>query len=160
MPHLKTIGFSVLLVVACMASLLTAFRLLALSVFDSPDTHIRNVATNPIEANALKLSFLLPDELTNVYYFSSNGFRCDNYLHGTLEGKGVEDYQASIAKRSTALADHADSWYDLFDSAPKPIREWWPTGDLNRLRIYELRHSDYVMIDRDAGKIYVVQFGD
>jgi len=125
--------------------------------FDSPDVHVRKAAQIPEEARHMKGEFRLPDDLTDVYYFSPAYLRCNYYLRGKLSKEGIDKYETDVLKHAKRLADVPR---DVSGPDVTPIKDWWPQADSQNLDIYELRDLDFVMIDRQEGIVYVALCAD
>jgi hypothetical protein len=125
--------------------------------FDSPDIHIRNATRIPKEASAIKATFRLPDDLTDVYYFTPQSLRCNYYLRGVLGKDRIRQYETTVLKNAKELTD-----MPLGISGPDiaPIQDWWPSPGSGGLRIYELRYLDYVILDHQQGILYAAMCED
>jgi len=121
--------------------------------FDSPDIHITNATQFPKEAIGMKDTFRLPDDLTDVYYFSPQSLFCNYYLRGTLTKDAVREYETGVLKNAVEIPDIPA---DISGPEVAPIADWWPPSNSPHLRIYKVRNIDYVMIDHDEGFVYAV----
>jgi hypothetical protein len=124
---------------------------------DAPDIHIRNAARIPEQAAGMKHTFLLPDDLTDVYYFTPQSLRCNHYLRGVLGKDGIQKYETTVLKDAKELTD-----LPLHISGPgvAPIQDWWPSPDSEGLRIYEKAYLDYVVLDHEQGILYAAMCED
>ena len=125
--------------------------------FDSPDIHIRKAPQIPNEASGMKDTFLLPDDLTDVYYFTPRSLRCNYYLRGVLGEDGLQQYETTVLKDATELTRMP---LDISGPVVAPIQDWWPYPGSGGLRIYELRYLDYVILDHDQGILYAAKCED
>jgi hypothetical protein len=125
--------------------------------FDSPDIHIRNAARIPKEASAMKDTFRLPDDLTDVYYFTPQSLRCNYYLRGLLGKDGIQQYETTVLKGAKELTDMPP---DISGPDVAPIQDWWPSPGCRGLQIYELRYLDYVILDHDQRILYAAMCED
>ena len=123
--------------------------------FDGPDIHIRQSSSVPREARWLKDDFGLPDDITDVYYFTSQSLRCNYYLRGRLGKDGVQQYESRFLKPRTDVKELAGIPPGISGSNVDPIKEWWPTMHSQGLRVYEVRNLDVVMVDHEKGIVYV-----
>jgi hypothetical protein len=123
--------------------------------FDGPDIHIRQSSSVPREARWLKDRFGLPDDITDVYYFTSQSLRCNYYLRGRLDKDGVQQYESRFLKPGTEVKELTSIPPGISGSNVAPIKEWWPTTHSQGLRIYEVRNLDVVMLDHETGIVYV-----
>jgi hypothetical protein len=124
---------------------------------DSPDIHIRNAARIPKEASGMKDIFRLPDDLTDVYYYTPQSLRCNYYLRGALGKDGIQQYETTVLKHAKKLTDIP---LDISGPDVAPIQDWWPSPGSEGLRIYELRYLDYVILDHDQGILYAAMRED
>lgn len=101
----------------------------------------------------MKSTFRLPDDLSDVYYFSPNSLFCNYYLRGKLSTDAVHEYESTILKDAEELADIPK---DVSGPDVAPIADWWPSTRARNLHIYKVRNMDFVMIDREEGILYAV----
>ena len=93
----------------------------------------------------------LPDDLTDVYYFSPASLYCNYYLRGRLAKGAVQEYETKLLKNAKELPEMPE---ELSRSDIDPIADWWPSPDSQHLRIYHVGGVHYVMIDHDQGVVY------
>jgi hypothetical protein len=125
--------------------------------FDSPDLHIRNADRIPKEASAMEDTFRLPEDLTDVYYFSPRYLRCNDYLRGVLGKDSILQYETTVLKNAKALTEMPPH---LSGPDVAPIQDWWPSPGAGGLRIYQLSCLDYVILDHDHGILYAAMCED
>ena len=105
----------------------------------------------------MKDVFQLPDNLTDVYYFTPQYLRCNYYLRGVLGKDGIQQYETTVLKNAKELTDMPR---DISGPDVTPIRDWWLSPGSGCLRICELGHLDYVILDRDQGLLYAARCAD
>ena len=105
----------------------------------------------------MKDTFRLPDDLTDVYYFTPQSLRCNYYLRGVLGNDGIQQYEATVLSDAKELADIPPH---ISGRHVAPIQDCWPSPGSGGLRIYQLGYLDYVILDHEQGILYAAMCED
>ena len=128
--------------------------------FDQPDIHVRRAAQVPEEASHLKDVFIIPEALTNVYYFTPRHLRCNYYLRGEVGKDQVEQYKTALTERYSEIRELSSLPRQFPAADLAAMKDWWPQAKTQSLCVYQRGTMDFIMIDAEKGVLYFAMCED